>query len=191
MALTLHTEDSAQHGRAYQIAQGVTRIVAPNPGPFTFTGSSTYLIGSDRLIIIDPGPALEPHLEALLNAIDGRPVDSILLTHRHPDHAGLAPLLASHVDAPILAHAIMESRSIFSSVAAGLMDEVLMRDLKVDDLIIDQQRMTVDSMTLKALYTPGHTSDHLCFLLSEPQVIKLWAGRQQSLPPLKDTWTII
>jgi glyoxylase-like metal-dependent hydrolase (beta-lactamase superfamily II) len=76
-------------GEVVELRPGVRRITAPNPGPMTFTGTNSYLIGTDRLAILDPGPQDEAHLDALLGAIGSAPVDAILVTHTHRDHSPL------------------------------------------------------------------------------------------------------
>ena len=88
-------------GEPVEAAPGVVRVTAPNRGPFTFTGTNTFILGTDHLAVVDPGPDDEGHLTALLSAIGGRQVEAVLLTHTHKDHAGLARRFADAVKAPL------------------------------------------------------------------------------------------
>ena len=86
------------------LAPGIRRLVAPNPGPMTFRGTNTYLVGDRDIAVIDPGPDSPEHVDAILAATDGR-VATILITHAHRDHTGAAPALAAATNAPVLAFA--------------------------------------------------------------------------------------
>ena len=88
------TEFDPQHGKPVELVPGLSRIVCGNEGPFTFHGTNTYLLGDDRLAIIDPGPIDRDHLDAIKAAIGGRPVSHIIVTHTHMDHSPLAHPLA-------------------------------------------------------------------------------------------------
>ena len=104
MKAPLSTDFSPKVGSPEQVAEGVVRVVAPNPSPLTFKGTNTYLVGNRRLAVIDPGPDMDAHLEAVLSAVGaGRSVDSVLVTHAHIDHTGLARRLASATGAEIVA----------------------------------------------------------------------------------------
>lgn len=89
-------------GRAESLLPGIARILAPNPGPMTFTGTVTYLVGEKAPAIIDPGPDSDAHLQAILKALSGRPLSAILTTHSHRDHDGLTAKLAAATGAPVL-----------------------------------------------------------------------------------------
>ncbi|MEX0859674.1 MAG: MBL fold metallo-hydrolase, partial [Cucumibacter sp.] len=91
-----------QHGKLVEVAPGIARLTAPNSSAYTFTGTNTYLVGDTRIAVIDPGPKNEAHLEALTEAIGGRKVEAVVLTHTHADHAGLARIVQNRVDAPLL-----------------------------------------------------------------------------------------
>ena len=116
----------------------VLRLLAPNPGVFTLDGTNTWIVGGDPSIVIDPGPDLPEHLEAV--AQEAAPVAAVLVTHDHPDHAPGAAALAAMVDAPVLA---------FRLAGAGR--------LRAD------QRIRGGDVELTAVHTPGHTSDHVAF----------------------------
>lgn len=152
------------HGERMRLSPRVACVVCENPGPFTFTGTNSFLIGGEEgpLAVIDPGPDDARHLEALLAAIDGRPVSHILLTHTHRDHAPLAPALARATGAPIVA-APPPQRETHASGA----DEGDMAGFTPDMLLADGDLISGPDWTLETVATPGHASNHLCFALVE------------------------
>jgi glyoxylase-like metal-dependent hydrolase (beta-lactamase superfamily II) len=140
--LAFLTEDPPAPGTAETLLPGITRIVAPNPGPMTYHGTNTWLVeGSDGLTVIDPGPDHPAHVEATAAAGHGR-ITLILLTHTHPDHAAAAPALRAATGAPLAAW-----------------PHPWARDFHADIPLADGQRIG----NLQAVHTPGHASDHLCF----------------------------
>src|SRR3990172_1037233 len=119
-------------------------VLAPNPGPFTLDGTRTYVVGTERVAIIDPGPDLEPHVQAVLDAVGRAHVVGILLTHGHRDHADAARSVAAETEAPVLGQ------------AAG-----------ADRWLADGDQGDTDAGSLTALETPGDSPDHLVFHWSE------------------------
>ena len=97
------TEFDPRHGEAVEMVPGLHRVVCENPSPFTFHGTNTYLLGEDKVAIIDPGPADEAHYQALLTAIGKRPVSHIIVTHTHADHSPLAAPLQEKTGAATFA----------------------------------------------------------------------------------------
>jgi glyoxylase-like metal-dependent hydrolase (beta-lactamase superfamily II) len=136
----------------------VTRILAPNASPYTYTGTQSYLVGTSNLAVIDPGPDDPAHLDALLAAIDGRPVRAILVTHHHRDHSPATRPLAQATGAAIVGAA---------SFAKGEADAAFDRDYAPDRVLADGESVAGEGWTLTAIATPGHTSNHLCFALAE------------------------
>ena len=137
------TEPPPAYGAAEQIAPGVRRVVARNPGPMTYHGTNTWLVdGDDGLTVIDPGPDDAAHVAALVDAAGGR-VARILLTHTHPDHLGAAAALKAATGAPVMGWGRPWARDFMPDIA-----------------LADGE--TVGGLT--ALHTPGHASDHLCFV---------------------------
>jgi len=132
----------------------VDGIVAPNPGPLTLQGTRTWLIGEDRLLIVDPGPAVDAHVEALKARIAGRAVNGILLTHAHADHSAAAPRLVRELGAPILA-------STSTLARLGVPGRVLVEG----NVIPVDAPSRAERIGLQVLETPGHSADHLAFLL--------------------------
>src|SRR3569833_893579 len=99
--LPVDTNFSPETGHLVEILPGVGRVTAPNSGPYTFTGTNSFLIGHDQVAILDPGPDDEAHLEALRRALAGRKVEAILLTHTHKDHSASARKLKDETGAPL------------------------------------------------------------------------------------------
>ena len=124
-------------------------VLAPNPSPMTLDGTRTYLVGSERPAVIDPGPDDPSHVEALLGALGGRRPVAILLTHAHADHAAAAPALAARTGAPVM---IAEGADHLP-FDRGLVSRWLQRD-----------RIETDAGVLSCIITPGHAVEHACFL---------------------------
>jgi glyoxylase-like metal-dependent hydrolase (beta-lactamase superfamily II) len=141
-SMTFLREPEVIRGKKLAVIDGISRIVAGNPGPMTYHGTNTYLIeGADGFTVLDPGPDEILHLEAILEATEGR-VARILLSHTHHDHVGALPALRARTGAPVYAY----HRSA---------DPDFTPDIGLHD------GETIDGWT--ALYTPGHAADHLCF----------------------------
>ena len=150
------------HGRPDRLSPLVTRVIAPNPGPFTFTGSGTYLVGDEAgCAVIDPGPRDEGHADAVMAAAPG-PVTMILVTHTHSDHCGGTDLLRARTDAPVLAYGAHPSPPGGASPA---LDEGADHGFRPDREVEDGERVTLPSCDLVAVHTPGHIVNHLCFAL--------------------------
>jgi glyoxylase-like metal-dependent hydrolase (beta-lactamase superfamily II) len=129
-------------GVASAISPLVRRIVAPNAGPVTRTGTNTYLVGVDEIVVVDPGPDDAGHVDAIVGC-GGDRIRWIALTHGHDDHAGAAVALAERTGAEILAR---------GADAEGF-------------------ELEATEFRLEALHTPGHSSDHLCWLLEEERML--------------------
>lgn len=138
------------------------RVLAPNPSPFTYSGTQSYLVGEADLAVIDPGPADERHLAALIAAIGARPVRAILCTHTHRDHSPAAAPLAARTGAPIIGCAPLTLED-----DGPRADAAFDPDYRPDRVLRDGEQLAGAGWTLTALATPGHTSNHLCFALEE------------------------
>ncbi len=149
-------------GMVIQLEPLVGRVLAANPSPFTYTGTQTYLVGTADLAVIDPGPDLPDHLDALRAAIAGRPVRAILCTHTHRDHSPASRPLAAATGAPIIGCAPLALDD-----DGPRSDAAFDRDYAPDRVLADGERISGDGWTLEAVATPGHTSNHLCFALIE------------------------
>ena len=157
-----------EYGVAEQISPRIRRVIANNPGPFTYSGSGTYLIGTGRdVCIIDPGPYDLSHIETV-HAAAGQ-ISHILITHTHHDHCGGARALAERSGAAIYGFGPHPSSE------PHLQDHALDEDgdeaFAPDHLIAHGDVLKGDGWTLTALHTPGHLSNHLCFALEEEKAL--------------------
>ena len=154
------------YGAAEQVSPLIRRLVADNPGPFTFTGTGTYIIGSAEVAVIDPGPAQPAHLDALKQAVAGERVTAILVTHTHLDHSPLSAALAEWAGATI--YGLPAPRL---EEAAIRLDEGHDRSFRPHALLADGDRISGPGWTLEAVATPGHASNHLCYALIEENAL--------------------
>ncbi len=157
------------HGVPDTLAPGVRRVIANNPGPFTYTGSGTYIIGDGDVAVIDPGPNDDAHLAALLAATEGERVTHILITHTHLDHCGLARKFADATGAPVFgfgAHPVKEKK-----LDAPALDEGADYSYAPDEIISDGAIIEGPDWRLEAVHTPGHLSNHLCFALPKQKAL--------------------
>ncbi|MFT7107495.1 MAG: glyoxylase-like metal-dependent hydrolase (beta-lactamase superfamily II) [Yoonia sp.] len=150
------------------LAPDLALVLAPNPSPMTYLGTNTFLLGQETLAIIDPGPDDPIHLQALLQAIKGRPVSHIFVTHSHLDHSPMARSLSDQTHAPIFAFG--DSTAGRSKMMVRLAQEGLVgggegvdRDFQPDYLLGDGQTVIAEWGEIVALHTPGHMGNHLCF----------------------------
>lgn len=156
-----------EYGVCRRVSPRIRRVTANNPGPFTFTGTGTYIVGDGTVAVIDPGPDDEAHLEALLAAVEGETVSHVLVTHTHRDHAPLARPFADAVGALVLA-ARPPARETHAS---GALDEAEDQDFRPDVILSDGDRIAGPDWTLETLATPGHASNHLAFALIEENAL--------------------
>ncbi|MDW6020949.1 MBL fold metallo-hydrolase [Mesorhizobium sp. BAC0120] len=164
-ALELNLSFEPAYGSAVEIAPGVRRLTANNPSPFTFHGTNSYIVGRDRLAVIDPGPDDETHLAALMKAIDGRPVSHIFITHTHRDHSPLADKLKTFTGAPTVAEGPHRPARAMRSGEIDRLDASGDLDFRPDIRLADGETVEGDGWRLKAILTPGHAANHAAFAL--------------------------
>ena len=148
------TSDALTPGQPVTLIDGVRRLVAPNPGMMTGPGTNTYLIGNDELAVIDPGPAIDQHVDAILVAAADAPIRWILATHTHSDHSPAVAALKAQTGAEVWGLPAPVGYHQDSTFAPT-------------HLPADGERLTVDTQTLRVIHTPGHASNHLCFFIEE------------------------
>jgi len=147
-----------QPGLAKRLDRYVTRVTAPNPGFMTGPGTNSYLVGEEELAVIDPGPPIDEHIEALLAAAGGRPIRWVLCTHTHVDHSPAAALLRARTGAQLLGRPRPEHGNQDHSFAP-------------DRVLAHGERIALGALTLRAIHTPGHASNHLCYLLEQTRML--------------------
>ena len=160
----------AAPGAVSRLTPRIRRILCNNAGPFTFKGTSTFVVGQGQVAVIDPGPDDDLHLEALLHALRGETVSHILVTHSHADHSPLAAKLKQATGATTLGWG-----PVAAAVGGGpRLDAGIDRDFVPDERLRDGEVVTGKGWSIEAVFTPGHMSNHLCFALREEQA--LFAG---------------
>lgn len=158
-------------GVAEEVAPGVRRVLAPNPGPFTFTGTCSYIVGEGEVAIIDPGPDDPAHLAALLDAVRGETVTHIFLTHTHRDHSGALEALKAATGAPTHAEGPHRAARPLHAQESNTLDAAGDRSFLPDVALADGARVEGSGWALTALATPGHTANHMAFILEQEGAI--------------------
>ena len=145
-------------GLIHPLSDRVRRLVAPNPGPMTGAGTNTYLIGNaGDVAVLDPGPAIEAHVEAILAAA-GDDISRVVCTHTHPDHSPAAALLADRLGVPMIGAVSGDDRHQDTT-------------FRPDRQLADGDAIGGQGWTLRAIATPGHVDNHFCFLLEEEGLV--------------------
>jgi glyoxylase-like metal-dependent hydrolase (beta-lactamase superfamily II) len=161
--LVFDTAFAPRIGEAVPVIDGVVRVTAPNAGPYTFTGTNSFIIGKERVAVLDPGPDDSAHRDALLAAIAGRRVEAILLTHTHRDHSDGAAPLAKLTGAPLW----FGGPHRLSRAPRMLEINLLKRQgdwaLQPDRALFDGEQFEIGGVGLTAITTPGHCANHLAF----------------------------
>ena len=152
-----------------QVSPLVRRVLAPNPGPFTFTGTCTYIIGRGEVAILDPGPDNANHVAALIDATKGERVSHIVITHTHRDHAPASRALQQATGAAIVGCRPYQPRHA-DAKSSGL-DSAHDTDYRPERILADGETLAGPGFTLEAIATPGHASNHLVFALCEENAL--------------------
>ncbi len=158
---------ACEYGKIERVSPLIRRIVAENPGPFTFWGTGTYVVGHGEVAVIDPGPELPAHIDALLKALAGERIAQILVTHTHIDHSPAAKAVKAATGAPSFGFGPHGKAGETGESGADL-------EFRPDRMLREGDRVEGHGWHLEAVHTPGHASNHLCFAL--PQEKALFSG---------------
>lgn len=169
--LTFDRSDLGPHGFAVSVNPLVRRLVAPNGGPFTFTGTCSYLIGQDEVAVLDPGPENDAHFDALVSAIGPARVAAIVVTHTHKDHSPLARRLKALTGAPIIGCAPHHAARALGEGEVNLLDASSDLAYQPDRVMGEGDVFEGRGFRLEAVPTPGHTMNHLAFALLEEKAL--------------------
>jgi glyoxylase-like metal-dependent hydrolase (beta-lactamase superfamily II) len=163
-----------QYGRAERLTPLIRRVVARNPSPFTFKGTGTYIIGHGKVAVVDPGPKLQDHIDALLKALAGETVTHILITHTHNDHSPAAAAIKAATGAKTYGfgpHGSGRPEERLGGVTEEGGDRDFAPDVKLREGDVVQGGSDGGGWHIGAVETPGHTSNHLCFALHEERTL--------------------
>ena len=141
------------YGEAVELTARCRRITAPNAGPMTGLGTNTYLIGSDKVAVVDPGPAIDSHISAILESV-GAHLAAVFVTHTHRDHSPAARVIADATGAELIGNAIDNDGFQDTSFTAAR-------------AIADDECYATAEFGLRAIHTPGHVANHVCYLLED------------------------
>ncbi len=164
------TPPAAPSGAVARLSPLIRRVIAPNPGPFTESGTCSYIIGRGEVAIVDPGPADDSHISALLDAAQGERLRYLLVTHTHGDHSPAAAVLRERTGAEILGCAPYTPAQSPRVSGPGL-DAAHDRAYAPTRVLESGETLRVGGATIETLATPGHTSNHLCFALREERAL--------------------
>jgi hydroxyacylglutathione hydrolase len=154
-----------------EVAPGVRRVMADNRGPFTFKGTMSYIIGTGKVAIVDPGPADPAHTAALLDAVRNETVTHIFVTHTHRDHSPGVPALKAATGATVYADGPHRAARPLHIGEHNPLDSSGDRDFRPDVMLKDGEVVTGDGWTIEAVTTPGHTANHMAFALREQNLL--------------------
>ena len=157
-----------EYGKVAELSPRIRRVIAHNPSPFTFHGTGTYILGRGKVAVIDPGPALDEHVQAILEATKGEEITHMLVTHTHNDHSPACRLLRQHCDAKVYGYGPHGAGKLEVGVVVeegGDMEFAPDVEVRHGDVIEG------DDWSAECVYTPGHTSNHICYCLEEEQTL--------------------
>lgn len=164
-------DTQVSYGEVEQISPLVRRVLARNPGPFTFTGTGTYIIGTGRVAVLDPGPLNDDHLHALSQALEGETLSHIIVTHTHADHSPAAVPLQQQTQAPTYGYGPHSTEKYGVPDIDDKMEAGCDRAFTPDVTVRDGDVIAGDGWTLDCIHTPGHTSNHICYALREENTL--------------------
>jgi glyoxylase-like metal-dependent hydrolase (beta-lactamase superfamily II) len=158
-------------GQVESVIPGVRRLLCNNPGPFTFKGTVSYIIGRGKVAIVDPGPDDPAHSAALLDAVRGETVTHIFVTHTHRDHSPGTPAIKKATGALVLAEGPHRAARSLHTGEAPRLDASNDTDFKPDRALADGEVVSGSGWTIEAVTTPGHTANHIAYAFHEAHVL--------------------
>ena len=161
------------YGRYDTLSPLIGRVIANNPGPFTYTGTGVYIIGNQNVAVIDPGPVLPDHMAALDAALEGRTVTHVLVTHHHVDHCPYAHPLADKHGCKVYGYGAPRREPKMGEVRLEAGDDLAFKpDIEIrGGEVFEGPKDLGETWTLEAIHTPGHTSNHICYGLREENTL--------------------
>lgn len=154
------------YGTAVELTDGIRRITCQNPSPFTFHGTNTYLIGTDAVTVLDPGPSDANHIEDIVKAAGSNKIEAILVSHTHVDHSPGARVLRERTGAPVIGCGPHRAARPLSDGEVNPMDASADTSYAPDRVLEHGETFAASGVEFEALETPGHTANHLCFALT-------------------------
>lgn len=167
VAVPFVREMQFSYGEVQQVSPRIRRIVAKNPSPFTYFGTGTYLVGSGEIAVIDPGPADSKHIAAILQATQRERITHLIVTHTHLDHSPGCKLLKQHCDAKTYGfgpHTVPSNDDVIVEEGSDM-------DFDPDIKVGHGDEIVGDRWNLTCVHTPGHTSNHVCYVLNEEKAL--------------------
>ena len=176
MAISFDTKHNPIIGKPEQLEDDLVVITADNASPMTFTGTRSYVLGTDNLIVIDPGPDNIMHFNSIMEYIGNRKLTDILLTHSHIDHSPLSRRLKDETGASIIGFGSAdEARTSFMKKLSSSLDlggeEGIDKHLALDQKVVEKQILKLNNYSIEVVHTPGHLSNHICFSLKERKIL--------------------
>ena len=176
MAISFDTNHNPKIGEAEQLQDDLVVITANNASPMTFTGTRSYILGTDNLIVIDPGPENNQHFKSIMDYVGKRTVTDIIITHSHVDHSPLSRRLKNETGASIIGFGSAdEARTSFMKKLSSSLDlggeEGIDQGLILDEKVIDKQILNKNDYTIEVIHTPGHLSNHICLSIKEKKAL--------------------
>lgn len=165
--LSLDRSFDAPYGECLEVAPRIARVLAPNPGPFTFKGTGVYILGERDVAVIDPGPDIPAHIDALKRALHGKRVTHILITHTHSDHSPAATALKAFCNAKTYAFGPHRGGDDTGLKVEEGGDWEFVPDVRLNDRDV----LACDGFSIECVFTPGHTSNHMCYALAEDRAL--------------------